>query len=711
MIPLSTIALLASPLFTLFLFGYVYGQRRENRLNHAFLTLAGTYFLLTLCDFIFRVIHPGTLRHALLAIATSLFFAACFVFLDFMYAFVKRKRDAYLAVFGIAACVGMVLPLANIPLHVDSFFAQTGIYVPLPNALFALMFVLYVVPVTLFSIGLALHAYKMEPDRADKKRLFLWICGMGAAFLYLVGVSFVFPRLLGMPIASSFTSLAIIIVDLFMYWSVRRYNFLTVNIRQLEEILDKVLKDVGDAILLVDQNRNIVRANDAAARFLGPQPAGAVSLYDSIPELSTHDSLVNFETDVRLSGERRSIVVTKTSLHAADETVHHMLTIRDITQERQAEEEQVRTQQLESLGVLAGGIAHDFNNLLCGIASSFALAKMNVDPHADVGTILNEGERAALSARSLTHQLLTFAKGGGPVFTVFDAVEVVRDACTFSTHGGRIKLEFVVPPEAIRIRADEGQLRQVFQNIALNASQAMSSGGVIRISILAKVFGANQMQPLAAGRYVEVSVTDRGCGIAPEVLPRIFEPYFSTKKGGTGLGLAIAYKIVKRHNGHITVSSEVGKGSVFTVCIPLNDVDTAPESRTAPKASTASAGRVLIMDDAQVIRITLSMLLRQLGYLVDEAATGEDAIGKFDQAAQAGIKYKMVITDLTVEGGMGGKDLAREIALRDPHIPIILSSGYSEDMEMTHYKEYGFAAVLRKPYSTGELKEVLESVG
>ncbi len=711
MIPLSTISLLASPLFTLFLIGYVYGQRRENRLNHAFLTLAGTYFLLTLSDFAFRMIHPGNLRHVLLTVATSLFFAASFIFLDFMYAFVKRKRDAYLAIFGVEACAGIVLPFANIPLHAESHLADAGLYSPLPNALFALIFVLYVFPITLFSIGLALHAYRMESDRADKKRIFILMCGMGAAFLYLVGITFVFPRLLKMPILSSFTSLAIIIVDVFIYWSVRRYNFLTVNIRQLEEILDKVFKDAGDAILLVDQNRNIVRANDAAARFLGPQPAGALSLYDSIPELSTHDLLVNFETDVRLSGERRSIVVTKTNLHAADETVHHMLTIRDITQVRQAEEDRLRTQQLESLGVLAGGIAHDFNNLLCGIASCFALAKMNLDPHSEAGTILNEGERAALSASSLTRQLLTFAKGGAPVFTVIDAVEVVHDACTFSAHGSRIKLEFAVPSEPVRIRADGGQLRQVFQNLVLNASQSMVNGGVIHICMSTKELSAQQLQPLAAGSYLEVSVTDQGCGIPPEVLPKIFDPYFSTKKGGSGLGLAIAYKILKRHNGHITVSSEVGKGSVFTVYIPISEVDAAPDSRTAPQAVAAPAGRVLIMDDAQVIRITLSMLLRQLGYLVDEAATGEDAIGKFDQAAKAGVKYKMVITDLTVEGGMGGKDLAREIALRDPHIPIILSSGYSEDMEMTHCKEYGFAAVLRKPYSTEELKEVLESVG
>jgi signal transduction histidine kinase/CheY-like chemotaxis protein len=715
MVLLHTIFLLTTPLFTLFLLGYVYGQRRKNRLNHAFLALIGSYFLLTMCDFMVRVIPAGVLRHVLLATATSLFFISSFIFLYFMYAFVKRKNDGFLVFFTILGSVAAAIPVVQIPLHGGSFIASTGIYSPLPNGLFAVIFVLYIFPVTAFGLWLALHAYRIESDRADKKRLFLWISGIVTAFLYLVGVSFIFPRLFNMPFASSFVSLAIIIVDLFTYWSVRRYNFLTVNIRQVEEILEKVFKDAGDAILLVDQNRKIVRANDAATGFfaISPDVIGTLLLSDIIPEIGTQDSLSNFETEVVIFGGRRSIVVTKTNLLAADETVHHLVIIRDMTRAKQAEQEQLRTQQLESLGVLAGGIAHDFNNFLCGIVSSFAFAKMNVGQDTEIGRILAEGENAALSARGLTQQLLTFAKGGSPVLTVSNAVALIHDACTFSASGGRIKLEFELPAKAIRVRADEGQIRQVFQNVVLNASQAMSGSGVIRVCGAVKEFAEGQLQPLSPGQYLEVNIIDHGCGIAPEILPRIFEPYFSTKKTGSGLGLAIAYRIIKRHNGHITVASEAGKGSIFTIYIPIDTssgCDAATEA-TVLQGEKEARGRVLIMDDAKVIRMTLSMLLKQLGYQVDESATGEEALAKFELASQTGNKYEFIISDLTVAGGMGGKELAREIASRDPEIPIIVSSGYSAEMEIAHYKDFGFAGVLRKPYSIQELRAALLNAG
>ncbi|MDD5673391.1 MAG: ATP-binding protein [Chitinivibrionales bacterium] len=713
MIPLNTIALLTSPLFTLFLFGYVYGQRRKNRLNHTFLVLAGTYFLLTFCDFMFRVIPPGFLRHVLLEVATSLFFIASFVFLDFMYAFVKRPRDKYLAFFGVEGIIGMVIPFLNIPLHDDSSLASPGFSVPLPNWLFGVIFVIYIFPVTIFGIILALNAYRVESDREDKKRLLIWIGGMGAAFLYLVGVCFIFPRLFKMPILSSFVSLAIIIIDLFMYWSVRRYNFLTVNINQLEEILDKVFRDVGDSVLLIDQRRKIVRANDAATKLfdIRPESIGSLSVNDIIPEIGLDHFLNNFETEVQLSGERRSITITKTNLRAADESLQHMLTIRDITKIKRAEEDRLRIQKLETLGILAGGIAHDFNNFLCGIVSSFGLASMGHHSEAELKEILAEGERTALSARSLTHQLLTFAKGGEPVCENIDILPLIQGACTFAARGSHIKLEFCLPDHRICINADDGQIRQVFHNIVMNACQATPEGGVVRVLGDVKEITSDQLLPLRTGRYFEIKVVDPGCGISPQVLPRIFEPYFSTKKEGSGLGLAIAYSIVQKHNGYIAVVSKAGSGSVFSVFLPVSPIDKSEANKSSNKEEMLpNKGKVLIMDDVKVIRMTLSMLLKRLGYVVDESSTGEEALQRFDETLKSGSTYRFVITDLTVPGGMGGRLLAQKIAVLAPEVPVIVTSGYSEDMEIARYKDFGFAGVLRKPYNLSELKKAIESV-
>jgi CheY-like chemotaxis protein/anti-sigma regulatory factor (Ser/Thr protein kinase) len=259
------------------------------------------------------------------------------------------------------------------------------------------------------------------------------------------------------------------------------------------------------------------------------------------------------------------------------------------------------------------------------------------------------------------------------------------------------------------MQADEGQIRQVFQNIIINACQAMPSGGLIRIQGKSITISDNQLPPLKAGNYLEVLIADQGGGISPQILPRIFDPYFTTKQGGNGIGLAIVYRILTWHHGHITVTSEVGRGTIFTVYLPIFTADSNQTPTVSQKAQIAS-GRVLIMDDEAVIRMTLSALLKQLGYTVDAAQNGEEALEKFDQAASTGENYKFVITDLTVIGGMGGKKLAQEITLRNPLIPIIVSSGYSDDLGLSTFKDIYVTAFLRKPYSFKELKAALEII-
>jgi signal transduction histidine kinase/CheY-like chemotaxis protein len=625
----------------------------------------------------------------------------------------KRDRDLpYKAIITIGIVLA-IAPLIKISPMLDSSTMVSGLYVPKAKALLMAFFIVYSLPVTLYTVGLTIYAYRKEKDRSDKMRLLIWLCGIIAGFLFLTTVDFILPRLFNDLRFASYGPLTVIIVEIFAWWSVVRHNFLLVNIRQLEEIIGKVFQDSGDAFLLLNRLDKIVYVNNAAAGLFGAgsEAARDLSLAEILPGYAKDTAFSNFETTLRLPGKDLSVLVSKTKLRAADETVNSLLTIRDITQVKRAEDARLRMQKLEALGILAGGIAHDFNNILCGIVSTFNAIKIGARLDTELKEILIMGEQTALSAQSLTHQLLTFSNGGRPVLENIDIIHSLKEACTFAARGNSIKLEFHLPRQSVFVEADDGQIRQVFQNIVLNACQAMSEGGVVQVQGVVKEIAPDQMPPLKAGRYVEVKVADSGSGIAPEILPHIFEPYFSTKKEGSGLGLAIAHSVVQKHKGHISVFSEVGSGAVFSVYLPISENGKAAVKEAAnPNSGRRKGGRVLIMDDVMVVRLTLSMLLKQLGFVVDESENGEEALKIFEENLKNNISYRFVITDLTVPGGMGGRELARKISELAPSLPVIVTSGYSEDAEIARYKDFGFAAVLRKPYSVPELEKVIRSV-
>jgi len=713
MVPLHLLPLLAAPLFSLFLFGNVYGQRRRNRVNNAFLALSADLFGMALCDFLLRVTSQSFIRHALMQMTVSLFFLSSLFYINLVYSLAKRDRDIPFRVIFFVSIALSVAPFVNISMLLDGSAMVNGLYVLKPNVLLLALFMLFTLPVTLYTVGLTVYAYRMEKDRSDKMRLLIWLCGIVTGFLYLMTVNFVLPFFFNNSGFSPYGTLTVIIVEIFAWWSVVRHNFLLVNIRQLEEIIGKVFQDSGDAFLLLNRLDKIVYVNnDAAGLFgAGTEAARDLSLAEILPGYAKDTAFSNLETTLRLPGKELSVLVSKTKLHAADETVNSLLTIRDITQVKRAEEARLRMQKLEALGILAGGIAHDFNNILCGVVSTFNAVKIGARLDPELKEILTVGEQTALSAQSLTHQLLTFSNGGQPVLENIDIIHSLQEACTFAARGNSVKLEFYLPQQGIFVEADDGQIRQVFQNIVLNACQSMNEGGVVRVEGVVKEIAPNQMPPLKAGRYIEVKVTDCGSGIAPEILPHIFEPYFSTKKKGSGLGLAIAHSVIQKHKGHISVFSEVGSGAVFSVYLPISENGKAAVKESAnPNAGRRKGGRVLIMDDVMVVRLTLSMLLKQLGFVVDESASGEEALKIFEDNLKSGVSYRFVITDLTVPGGMGGRELVRKISALAPAIPVIVTSGYSEEVEIAHYKDFGFAAVLRKPYSVPELEKVIRSV-
>ncbi|MEK6743090.1 MAG: PAS domain S-box protein [Nitrospirota bacterium] len=381
---------------------------------------------------------------------------------------------------------------------------------------------------------------------------------------------------------------------------------------------------------------------------------------------------------------------------------------REIAERERMEAELSRVQKLESLGLLAGGIAHDFNNLLGAIMGNISLAMLDVDPENSAYQQLTKAERASFRAQDLTRQLLTFSRGGAPVKKTITLPGIITEAAGFSLRGSRVLHELSIAADLWPVDADEGQMMQVFNNLLINADQAMPAGGIIRIAAGNVTLGPGDVPSLAAGRYVRVTVSDQGTGIPREHLGKIFDPYFTTKQKGSGLGLAATYSIIRKHDGHIIVASELGKGTVFHIYLPASQGEVTLPPRQ--EKLVRGRGAVLIMDDDEDMRKTTGDMLIRMGYTVDYADEGNAAIARYRQAREAGRPFAAVIMDLTVPGGMGGKEAIGKLLAIDPAVRAIVSSGYSEDPVMADFRAYGFRGVAIKPYRIRELSEVIAAV-
>jgi PAS domain S-box-containing protein len=380
--------------------------------------------------------------------------------------------------------------------------------------------------------------------------------------------------------------------------------------------------------------------------------------------------------------------------------------LAEMEQRKQVEEELLRGRKLESLGVLAGGIAHDFNNLLTIISGNIALAKMHLKPADSVCNILEQAAVACNRATSLALQLLTFGKGGAPVRRPAPLVGVVKDAVDLARAGAQVSIDLAIVSDLWSAEIDIEQIGQALHNILLNARQAMlEEGGIIEVRAENVVFDADS-QPLRSGRYVMISVRDHGCGIEADVLPRIFDPYFTTKQSGSGLGLATVHAIIAKHEGHITVRSMLGVGTTFSVYLPACAAAPPAESAIGRQLQTGS-GRILVMDDEEALRKLLAQILERLGYEVECAREGAEAIELYQRAVDSGHCFDAVLLDLTIAGGMGGKEVASRLREVDDSVILIVSSGYSNTPVMSEFRSYGFDDVISKPWTPVQLSEVL----
>ncbi|MFA6147695.1 MAG: ATP-binding protein [bacterium] len=471
------------------------------------------------------------------------------------------------------------------------------------------------------------------------------------------------------------------------------------DVWEMKERAQVTLHSITDGVIATDKGGRILLMNDVAETLTGWTSMAALG--KPLGEVFRPDRL---EED-RLIETTNAPILDRAGIPAGS-----VLVLRDVTEKARMQDELMRSDKLESLGILAGGIAHDFNNLLTGVLGNISLAMEMVDSHKRAHSRLEEAVKAALRAKDLAARMLAFSKGGKPICEKISLQEALRDSIGFALRGTGVRCEFRVPEEVWAVYADPGQIGQVFHNLAINAVQAMPGGGHLRVSMENARVRDGEIPHVVAGNYVRIDVADDGIGIPADVLPKIFDPYFTTKEKGSGLGLTTCYTIVKNHKGNIFARSAVGGGTTFRIHLPATG-EILPKA-APPREAVALPGSaaVLLMDDEEMVLDVVGEMLAHLGYKPDFARHGEEAIAMYEEAARGAGKFDIVILDLTIPGGMGGKEAASRILGRHPEARIIVSSGYSSDPIMSRFKEHGFAGVIAKPYKLGELSHVLRQV-
>ena len=493
------------------------------------------------------------------------------------------------------------------------------------------------------------------------------------------------------------------------------------------ELLATTLRGIGDAVIATDLEGRVILVNRAGEKLTGL--SGNDTLHRPINELidvreetskgrlellPARDEILDQERQP----ENRSMLLVRKGeyipvsarvaplLDKTGSLAGSVITLQDISEKRRWEEETHRTQKLEALSVLAGGLAHDFNNLLMQIMLNVSTARMKLQGAPSTQKILSSAERAVKRAKGITQQLLTFSRGGQPMVSRQLLNPLIKESVKFVISGSPVTPEFRLQKDLWGVDIDANQINQVVNNLVINAIHAMPQGGKLFVSTSNVTVDKDHPKgPLGAGDYVEVVMRDRGSGIPPGVLEKIFDPYFTTKSSGNGLGLYSSYNVLARHGGWITVKSKENRGSAFSFYLPGT---AAPAPVVIAKHDAVKGhGHILIMDDDEEIRRALSRLLTMQGYKVDTVPDGEAAQRLYLDRRREGKPFDLLILDLTIAGGLGGVETLRKIKKLDPGVKAIAASGYSNDPIMANYEEHGFLGVIPKPFTWDEMSWVL----
>jgi PAS domain S-box-containing protein len=489
------------------------------------------------------------------------------------------------------------------------------------------------------------------------------------------------------------------------------------------ERLAVTLRSIGDGVITTDTEGKVVMMNKVAEQLCGWTSHEATGKrlgevfnivsektgrpcenpVDKVLATGTIITLANHTTLISRDGTRRSIADSGAPIRdMASSVIGVVLVFRDVTEQKRTELELIKTQKLESVGILAGGIAHDFNNILAAILGNIDLAIHRLGENERVVPLLVEAEKASLRAKGLTQQLLTFARGGSPVRRTVSIEGIIRDSALFILRGSGISCETDFQEDLLLVDIDPGQMSQVVQNIILNAREAMPEGGNVRISC--RNCAEPAIEKEAGLGSVCITITDNGPGINPDVIDKLFDPYFTTKNKGTGLGLSICHSIIAQHGGTISVSSPPGSGAVFTILLPASrSHEIAQYQEDSQPPAAGDGARILVMDDEEMVSKVAGEMLKQLGHEVVVVKDGQEAIDQYRRAMEEGKKFDLVIMDLTIPGGMGGKAAVSHIRALDSEALVLVASGYSNDPVMASYRNFGFCGAVVKPFMLREL--------
>jgi PAS domain S-box-containing protein len=497
--------------------------------------------------------------------------------------------------------------------------------------------------------------------------------------------------------------------------------------RASEEKFRILTENIRDVVLQISPEGTILYVSPAAEAFSGYTQAETtgthVADYFARAEdverawATVHEAVENKKSGMfeflmkHKNGEHLPVENSYAPLVEDGQVVALQLVLRDVGERKRMEAELFKASKLESVGILAGGIAHDFNNIMTGIFGNLQLAKLKLEEEHQAHPYIARAWEAMERATHLTQQLLTFAKGGEPVLEAVAVSEAIEKIVSFNLSGSNVKAHLHLPKDLRPLKADRGQFGQVIANLVINARQAMPEGGGLYIAgeNVERLDSAEIPGFEKEGPFVRLTIKDGGSGIAKEHLNRVFDPYFTTKQTGSGLGLATVYSIVKKHGGHIGIASAPGEGTTFTIHLPAH---IAGQNRSFPSAGkqderTLAGGRALIMDDEELVRDVAGAMFEVLGYTPDFARDGEEAVAKYREAQRADAPYGVVVMDLTIPGGMGGKEAVQEVLRLDPAARVIVASGYANDPIMAHFEQYGFRGRLVKPYKIAALEAAI----
>jgi len=491
-------------------------------------------------------------------------------------------------------------------------------------------------------------------------------------------------------------------------------------LRESEERYRAIFDQFEGTIMVVDiEDGSLLQANQAFCTHFGIDPDEVTALnVQSIAQLdhTFKDNILGevmsgrrftFETTFPLpNGNVMNIEVVASPFRYGGKRAICIMG-RDITERRQAEAIRERIEKLEATGTLAGGIAHDFNNLLTSVLGYVSLTKMHSQPGSETHRELEEAEMTILQAKEVAQELLSLAKGGAPICKPVSIPDLLKVTSNHPFLNSNVQCHLHIPPGKWIANIDQGQIGRVFTNLFLNAKDAMPKGGRVDVTVSKYEAGEQPSRTLRPGDYILVEVRDTGSGISPEVLPKIFEPYFTTKSHGFGLGLSVVYATLARHQGGIEVDSKLGEGTAFRVYLPAAEVTASPDAEQG-RSIERGEGWVLVMDDEEYILDVTTEMIKALGYDVGAAHDGQEALEEYRRALESGRGYDLVIMDLTNPRGMGGKEAIGLLLELDPRARAIVSSGYSNDPVMAEYRRHGFIGVLPKPYKLEELSYAIK---